>query len=355
MKAKDLAKKLGVSPATISLVLNNKPGVSDSLRHSLIEKIQEMGCDNMLCVPTVDLAGKNEEAANSSRPVVAYLIYTSCDEHNDRFAFYPAVLEGAEMEARDHNYNLVVFHMNCEGNSSLPDLIQRTGNVIGAIVQTVHITENIINDIKVLDIPCVFVDCYRPDKRVSCVCVNNEQGIFSAVKYLKSRGHRNLGYVSRGGDKTWQKERRQFFHQALVEYGLQDHPENYFVAGIDEDFYNFQSLAKVFSQAPCLPSAFIAENDRQAWRTVQALKSIGRKVPEEISVIGFDDRSLCTMVEPNLTSIKNYRHLMGRECILMLQNLKRLKRLGVKNPCLKYELPTELIERDSVADYTGSY
>ena len=116
MKAKDLAKKLGVSPATISLVLNNKPGISDSLRHSLLKRIREMGCEDMLspAVPQAAAAPRQEERAH---PVIVYLIYTSSDENNDRFAFYPAVLEGAEMEARTNHYNLVVLHMSREGSS----------------------------------------------------------------------------------------------------------------------------------------------------------------------------------------------------------------------------------------------
>lgn len=347
MKAKDLAKKLGVSPATISLVLNNKPGVSDSLRHSLLEKIRELGCENMLSGSgSPQGMGDNDQ----THPVIAYLIYTSSDEHNDRFAFYPAVLEGAEMEARDNNYNLVVLHMNSEGNPNLPNLLRCSGNVIGAIIQAFRINENIIEDIRNLEIPCVFVDSYRPERKVSSVCVNNEQGIMGAVQHLKERGHRRIGYVYSGCDSDCQLERRRCFHQALRTLDLEDVHENYFVAGCGADANDIDCLSQAFSKSVHMPTALIAENDRQAWRTIKALRRSGYRVPEDVSVIGFDDRSICSMVEPNLTSVKNYRHLMGRECIIMLQNLRRLKRLGFKRPCLKYELPTELICRNSVAD-----
>ncbi len=76
--------------------------------------------------------------------------------------------------------------------------------------------------------------------------------------------------------------------------------------------------------------------------------------PDDVSVVGFDNRSICTMLEPNLTSVKNYRHLMGRECVMLLDNLRRMKKLGISDPCIKYELPTELVERDSVRDLTVS-
>lgn len=75
-------------------------------------------------------------------------------------------------------------------------------------------------------------------------------------------------------------------------------------------------------------------------------------MPEDVSVIGFDNRSLCTMITPRLTSMKNSRRLMGRECISLLQNLCRLRRLGIYDACLNYQISTQLIERDSVRDLT---
>ena len=351
MKAKDLAKKLGVSPATISLVLNNKPGISDSLRHSLLEKIRELGCENMLSSSTAP-PRDNQDSSPQSRPVIVYLIYTNFDEDNDRFAFYPAVLEGAEMEARDSHYNLVVLHMSYQGNRNLKRLVEDTGNAVGAIVQTYHITDAMLADLESLGIPCVFVDTYRPDRNVCSVCVNNEQGIFAAVEYLKNMGHQNLGYVYSGKSNDSLLERRRCFHQALREYGLADRRENYFTAGDAAEAEEFDILRELFRSAEHLPTALVAENDRLAWRAMKALQREGLKIPQDISIIGFDDRSICTMVEPNLTSVRNYRHLMGRECVAMLRNLQRNKKLGFHIPSLKLELPTALIPRDSVRDLT---
>lgn len=352
MKAKDLAKKLGVSPATISLVLNNKPGISDSLRHSLLKRIREMGCEDMLspAVPQAAAAPRQEERAH---PVIVYLIYTSSDENNDRFAFYPAVLEGAEMEARTNHYNLVVLHIGREGNTDLRRLVENSGQAAGAIVQTAHIDDQILADLATLDIPCVFVDAYRPDRNVCSVCVNNEQGIFSAVEHLKTMGHRNIGYVYGGVDNDSLLERRRCFHQALREYGLEDRRENYFIANHREDSEDIAALRERFLQAgDKMPTALMGESDRLAWLAMKALQRSGLKVPGDVSVIGFDDRSICTMVEPHLTSVKNSRHLMGRQCVALLQNLRRNRKLGVSISSIKYELPAVLVPRESVKDLT---
>lgn len=343
MKAKELAKKLGVSPATISLVLNNKPGISDSLRHKLLEQIREMGCEGMV-------AGSRPEgvpATDPARPVIVYLIYTSCDDA-DTSSFFSPVMEGAEMEARNNHFSMMVFHMSQEGGARPQELVGRSGNVAGVIVQASGMEERALRDVKALNVPYVFVDSYRPGLRVSGVCVNNEQGVYSLIQYLKEQGHREIGYVRSRSRGESLAERARCFRQAMWMLGLEDRQEYQFTVEGKTDSTVVTRLAKQFSQAERLPTALVAESDMRAVQTIQALRRLKLRVPEDVSVTGFDDRSLCTMIEPNLTSVKNSRHLMGRECVIMLQNLRRLKKLGVTDPWLKYELPAELVVRESV-------
>lgn len=353
MKAKDLAKKLGVSPATISLVLNNKPGISESLRRSLLEKIEDLGCRDMICESC-----KNGNAPSSSQedscPVIAYLIYTSCDEEDANYAFYPAVLEGAEMEARDISHCLSVLHMNREGRVGLQALLRRVGNVVGVIIQAAQLTDRIQRDVESLTVPFVFVDFYRPDLHYSGVCVNNEQGIFSLVKHLMDKGHRKIGYVYSENTGQSLQERRRCFHEALRYYGLEDTAENLFTSPWDPQrgSYNYQRLVEQLRQTKELPTALVAEDDADAIQIMLALREMGLRVPEDVSVTGFDNSVLATMAVPQLTSVKNYRHMMGRECVSLLQNLRHLRDVGVKHPCLKYEIATKLVERNSVKDLT---
>ncbi len=346
MKAKDLAQKLKVSPATISLVLNNKPGISDALRSSLIEKIKELGCGNMLVSEDSPLI-KPVAAPNSRRPGIAYLIYTASEESSERFAFYPAVLEGAEMEARDIGCNLLVLHVTCEGNPHLPSLLKDAG-AIGVIIQADHIVKPILHDIAMFNLPYVFIDAYRPDERVSSVCINNEQGVYSAVRYLKEMGHTTLGYISSGKESDSSIERRRSFHQALREYGLEDNRAHYYFAD-GEHSGAVENLRRQWKSKNHLPSAFVTENDMVAWRAMTALGKCGYCVPDDISIIGFDDRAICTMTEPNLTSIRNFRHLMGRQAVTMIQNkLELAQKLDIHDAPIKLEMPTELIIRQSV-------
>ncbi len=368
MKAKDLAKKLGVSPATISLVLNNKPGISDSLRKSLLEKIQELGHEEMLC--DACRAGSSPAPKPPEKPesacackVIAYLVPGDFfTDRNDPYDFFSGVLEGVEAEAWENDCCLVMVHMNRNKEVSLAEKLLRAGNVIGAIVHPCRLTEELGRAVQEAGLPFVFMDagglyskstnfCWEP----SSVCISNRQGMYRMVKYLKEMGHTKLGYAYSGWGGQVRKDRRFWYEQALKDFGLANRPDFSFSARTGEDLYDYQALAEQFQNAKELPTALVCENDRQAWRAVKALKQVGLRVPEDISVVGFDDQPVCTKITPHLTTIRNSPQLMGRECVLTLQNLIRLRALGEPDPWLRLELPARLIERDSVRDLRKSF
>lgn len=349
MKAKELAKKLGVSPATISLVLNNKPGISDSLRQSLLNKIEELGCGEMMCrsCRAGEAPGTSEE--DVSRKAIVYLSYLSCQAWDDPDSFFPGVLEGAESEARYRNYDFSVFHMACQ-KDPLSQLLSHCGDVIGFIVQSEGMTPQIQSDLQNINLPCVFMDNYDPRQSVSSVRVDNLEAMHTIVSYLKEKGHRDIGYVRTGWESGWQHNRFHAYRSALNLLELEYEPGFVFQATIGDDIWAYQCLAEAFSQAPKLPTALVCENDRQAVRSINALRQLGLKVPEDVSVVGFDDRPFSSAICPKLTTVRNSCQLMGRECVILLENLRRLKELELPLPNIKYALPVTLVERDSVRD-----
>lgn len=359
MKAKDLAKKLGVSPATISLVLNNKPGISDTLRKSLLEQIQQLGCEGMLCDACREGAAPGQQGASKPEhspgqgggcKSIAYLIYQEQDyleDMNDPYNFFSGVLEGVEAEAWENGYCLIMLHVGKRKNVSLQEQLRRAGNVVGTIVHPCLLNDQIERDMKAISMPCVFMDSYTCSGwQPPSVCISNCQGMHRAVHHLKELGHRQIGYVSSGWETLLYQERRRTFCEALSNLDLPCNQAHFLSAGTGEGLLEFNHLTEALKNAPNLPTALVCENDRQAWRTIKALQQAGLRVPEDISVIGFDDGTLCTNIEPHITTIRNSPQLMGRQCVLMLENLLRLKALG-EEPWLRYELPARLILRDS--------
>ena len=343
IKCKDLAKLLGVSTATISLVINNKPGISPHLRDKLVKQIEELGYGDMLAAAKP----KEEPDSKAKKKSIAYIIYTTGEDTNDNFSFFPAVLEGAEMQARENGYNIQVMHLGQCKTCKPIDCIDRD-ETIGIIAQIDYADENIVQDLYDTHIPFIVLDCYSYKRNISSVCVNNEDGMFMAVKYLIEMGHKKIGYIASGMDTDSFLERRRCYHQALREYRLEDKPEfRVFSGGMDGKAV--VTLAKQWEHMGDMPTAFLVENDILAWRTIKAIKKLGLRVPEDISVIGFDDRSVAQLTDPALTTIRVHRHLMGRQGVMLLLNLSQMLDAGFHGVPYKMNVGVTLIKRDSVA------
>ena len=348
MKAKDLAQLLGVSPATISLVLNGKPGISRPLREKLTKQIIELGYEDML-------AG-HKQAPEPEAPVsrrnrgsIVYLSYRDKkEEWNDVYSFYAGVLEGAQQESREIGCNLIIMYRSCE--EDLVTAIRETGNVLGLIVVCPHITDEVLEELNSLKLPYTFIDSFDFSHPVNSVNVDNLQSFHMSVGYLKSLGHKRIGYVSCSNETTSGEDRRIAFRRALKDHHLADRKENYFVAGEDKSLMDTTSLEEQFRNAENLPTALLSENDREGLRTVNALKRIGFRVPEDVSVIGFDDNPMSRICDPPLTTIRSSRHRIGRECVALIIRLKRLYQSDTTQVPMKMYISTELVERDSVQE-----
>lgn len=364
MKAKDLAKKLGVSPATISLVLNNKPGISDTLRKSLLRQIQDLGYGQMLCESCREGAAPGQQPApKAPEPYgggcacksIAYLIYHEHDyleDMNDPYNFFSGVLEGIEAEAWEHDYCLIMLHAGRYKKATVEEQLRRAGNVVGVIVHPCTLNEQMAETARALPVPCVFMDAYTDSTwQPPSVCISNSQGMHRAVEHLKSLGHRRIGYVSSGWRSNLNLERHRCFIEAMKELDLKFDPGDLFVGG-DEFRPTGPGLAEAFKAGGAAPTALICEGDLQAIKAIRTLQQMGLRVPEDVSVVGFDDSPVCTSVEPAITTIRNSPQLMGRQCVLMLENLLRLKDLG-EEPWLRYELPASLVLRSSTGPAPG--
>lgn len=121
IKSKELAKLLGVSTATMSLVLNHKPGISDELRGSLLSRIQEMGYGYMIKEAEEAETGGSAVSAKN----IAYIILADHQEEGDEGAFFPPVIEGAEREARRLGYHFSIIHMYDEKAGRLRESIKK--------------------------------------------------------------------------------------------------------------------------------------------------------------------------------------------------------------------------------------
>lgn len=341
IKSKELAEMLEVSTATMSLVLNNKPGISGELRKTLLNQIREMGYGYMI---------KDEEQSGDENPGKKKLVYLISETGNEaeESAFYPPVLEGAEREARKCGYQLSVLYMDRQENrGNIRDLGGE--GYSGIIVQNAELKQDFLEDLEKTGIPYVAIDCYEVGKKISSVASNNEQGIYMAVKYLKETGHKSIGYVRSGTDSVCFAERHRFYRYAVEEEKIEWKPE--YDINVQGWGAGAQSaLEQEFGRMGELPDAFILETDNLAPPFYQAVRNIGCRIPEDISVVGFDGRAICNVMVPPLTTMRVHRRAMGRALIMLLCHKIEMKEIHMEPVTSKLELDVELVRMGSVLE-----
>ncbi len=344
MKSKDLAALLEVSTATMSLVLNNKPGISDELRNTLLSKIRELGYGYMI-------KGENHDRENEQQKKLAYVIYSGEEEREEESSFYPPILEGVEREARGQGYQLLVIHKDLKKKeASLKMLCEECE---GIIVQAPRLSEKELEELEETGLAFVTVACTLPGGQITSVCVNNEQGMYKAVRYLRERGHEKIGYIRTDSRQCAAAERHKYFKLALMEEGLAvvDEmdilvPGNGGASGSVREFLENYWIV----QKKEIPTALILENDILGPAVYRALHSAGKKIPKDVSVIGFDGRAVCSMIEPTLTTLRVPRRFFGRALMMLLAQKMQLHANGMEKVAVKVEVDVELVEMESVAD-----
>lgn len=347
IKSKDLAKLLGVSTATVSLVINNRPGICSETRKQLIARINELGYGYMLSDKLKEDSSAEDTAQKGN---IAYVAYQDCDEkHSAKCAFFPMVLQGAEEAAREHGYNLQILHVKRTGPCTVKTCVN-TNDIDGFIVQLNQLDDADIESMNSVGLPYVLIDTYFVDKAANSVCVDNRQGVYKAMDYLKRMGHTKIGYLSSGCQSLSSMLIRREAYKLFLEYNNMPDNKEYFFDNLGYDQVAYDRMKAYIEEGRKLPTAFISDNDLVAWGALKAIKKCGFRVPEEVSIIGFDDREMCVLTEPQLTSVRIPRTLLGRETVEMLvQKIDRRKR-GIEDVIQNTELRLELSERESVAD-----
>lgn len=330
---KDIADMLGVSINAVSLALNDKKGVSEETRLRILETAQAQGYLD-----------------SEHRYVRTFGHYHICVLIQDVYAengFYGRILYSITTEAKKCGYDILLHHFNDE-NMTIPDCIT-THRVSGIIILGKISIANVEN-LQALNFHIVVIDHAPRSCRINCILTDNISGGYMATNYLIQAGFRKIGYF---GDLSYTlsvKERYYGFLEALtqekvISFDQTDaYVRKYSITDIvDEHIKNMDTevIAKILSKRKELPQAYFCSNDRAAETIIQALKEKNIKVPEDISVIGFDDE---IRVTPKLTTVKVNRELMGQKAVRRLLQLIKEEDQEIEHTVLG----VELVVRDSV-------
>lgn len=330
---KDIAKIANVSPATVSLVLNNKPGVSDAVRHKVLQIVKETGYDTNV--------SKNR---NRREPgCIRFIKYKKMGTIIEKSGFIGSISDEADLEARKLGYDMVVTTVYPENCDSVFDSIKNDPKQ-GIILLATELDYPDLELLKGINVPVVLLDNFFEFASFDSVSMNNSSAAYKAVEYLYSLGREKIGLVK--GAKVIHNflERREGYKKALKDLNLKYDPSYEFVTGstIDEAY---EGMIELLKSSPSIPQALFAEHDGIAIGVVKALKEFGIRVPEDISVVGFDDSPFSTIIEPQLTTVKILRDKMGQMAVRRLVD----KIENNDSTVMKILLDAELVIRGSTA------
>lgn len=306
----DIAERLNISKNAVSLALNGKPGVSEETRELIVSLAHKLGY----------------RIPDSNDIIISNNLLVMIPEYirDDRY-FYNDIYWSVENHSTKMGYNAVmtIVTPEMEQKKLLPKLcseIQFAGILLIGVLQ-----EDYVHFLWERYRTILSVDQNYYALPIPCVLTANIDGAAMLTKKVISRGHRKIGFIGSTSMTTSIYERWCGFCFAMWESGLpvdeelcirQDSPLTVLLS-------NSEELAAFFRTMPTLPSAFICGGDRIAIACINALQSTGYRVPEDISVVGFDDIEIGQYISPELTTVHVKRHHMGKTAVAELIKMTR--------------------------------
>ncbi|MEZ2350095.1 LacI family DNA-binding transcriptional regulator [Caballeronia sp. RCC_10] len=339
----DIAKLTGVSQSTVSLVLNNASGAkfSDATRDKVLKVAQELGY-RMTPRESASLEAIDTLGAQSERNLIVYL----ADEIST--SPHPVVsIDGARETAFAHGRMLAVYstHGNAEIEQRVLDSTLGNPNVFGVIYATVY-TRRVTLPASLAQVPTVLLNCYTSEANVSSVVPAEVAGGHTATDHLLAAGHRRIGYIN---GEPWQdaaRERLKGYRTALATADLPFAPELVREGDWSSGTGFEQTLSLMREANP--PTAIFCANDLMALGAIEALKQLGLRVPDDVSVVGYDDQEIARHTHPPLTTVVLPNYDLGRWAVetLLQEEHNRAAGAPVRRRTVKLDGP--LIERGSV-------
>lgn len=329
---KDVAKEANVSIATVSLVINNHGRISQDTRKKVLKTIKNL----------------NYHPSRSARGLVSRktgnIGFILTEEHFLRGEpFYSKIFLGVEFEARIHDYYILLATVSSSFSKgdSLPRFI--TERNFDGIIIAGKISRDLINSILKYDMPLVFVDYSLMNGDYPTILTDNIKGGVLATNYLIENGHKNIAFI--GGEISHPSimERLQGYKLALESAKLKSNDQ---VVITNDDYLSRQngcSAAEILLNRRKDVTAIFAANDTTAIGVMQCLNNKGIKVPDDISVIGFDDLQADLLLDPPLTTISVPKLDMGTEAIQLLLGIINKENIKAR----KILVPVKLIIRES--------
>lgn len=329
----DVARAANVSQPSVSLVLNRVVGarISDATRQRVLNAAREIG---------YELPGTRRQATRATeRNVIACLM----DEIST--SPHPVLcLDGIRDAAWEAGFLLAVHvtRSNPELEATTIETIRRDPAILG-VIYTTTFTRQVTPPAALNGLATVLLNCYGNDKRLSSIVPSEVVGGFSATQYLISRGHTRIGFINGEPWMDAAADRLKGYRRALA---VADIPfDQELMRNGDWLPLSGYQLALELLLKPTRPSAIFCANDRMAAGALEAARESGLRVPEDVSIMGYDDHEVARYTHPPLSTLVLPNYEMGRRAAELLIDMTVL---GKTMRPITIEIDGPLVERSSV-------
>jgi LacI family transcriptional regulator, galactose operon repressor len=332
---RDIADLAGVSIATVSRVLNGRPDVAPDTRETVLQVVREHGFST----------NRGARGLSSGRTGIIGLTLPLVND-----SYFGPILSGASEALYERDMRILLaptLHEHDREVSLMERLVR--GTTDGAILMLPEESTEELLRIQELGYPFVVVDPREPPPEgIPCVSAMHAAGAKLATEHLLELGHRRIGVVT--GSPGWyaNEERLHGFRSGMASAGLLPDPQ--LIAESDWSIPSGEVAAERLLSLDELPTAIFAFNDNGAIGVLNAARRHGLHVPDDLSIVGFDDTFQAMIVTPNLTTVRQPLAELGRMGVSLLTRLLVGQRLDAR----RIELSTTLVVRDSTAPVRGS-
>lgn len=322
---REIAEKLGISKSTVSKALNNASDVNADTRKMIIDEAVRQGYDM-----------KNLKTQDKNK--LCILIENMDYDSVEQFAY--EILLGFKSAALQCDYDVDVVPCNMNVKTKYKyDNFMMENKYQGGFMLGLSFHDEFVQQLHHTSYPTVLLDNYIDNEKVAWIGTDSYEGIQKAVDYLVEQGHRRIAFLNGGMNSMVSRERLFSFRSATASHNLAI-PDELIAKGD----YSENCAEKVVPQfLENQATAILCANDRMAFGVMKELRKLGKAIPEEVSVVGFDDLPLALYTYPALTTIRQNRMELGKSAFFVLQELMNGAMIN------KLLLKPKLIIRDSVA------
>lgn len=333
---KDVAKLAGVSATTVSLVMNGKSGIS-----------QETCTRVMQAAKTLKYSPRSVRTTRGKAPGTLRFLKIAKHGHTvnrDHNTFISDYIDGMSREASACGYKLEIVSFEGEPIETIVASLAST-SLDGLIVLGTELTEQDIQLLQALPTPLVVIDSFFDVLECNFVNMNNKDAVYKIIAYFVQRGFRHIGFIASNVQTVNFQLRKEAFAEGMKAFGLSFSTRD--IVTVDSTYDGaYQDMLSKLNNGLVVPECYFCTNDIITYGCIKALREFNVRIPQDVSVIGFDNLPMSATMEPPLTTIDVSKTKIG---YLAIRLLDELINADDKQPPVKILVGANLVIRGSVS------